>query len=149
VIGFELHATGSNGYRRESASWTEGSLVALKVALAIPKVNPPGIKKAQSKAISGIEASFKQLADAMFDNVCGIGLDFTLVMTGDIELRYRFESRKTSEQTKSELINLIASKTEKIGDQVMIHICRNIQEFVMLNFNSTSRDLMMNIDIDL
>jgi hypothetical protein len=42
MIGFKMKAEGSNGFRRSSGAWTEGSLIALKVALSIPEGNPSG-----------------------------------------------------------------------------------------------------------
>ena len=36
-----------------------------------------------------------------------------------------------------------------IGDQVMIHICRTIEEFITHNISNLNDELILTIDIDL
>ena len=65
AIGFDLEATGSNGYRRSSGAWTEGSLIALKLAMSAPKVNPPGMGGTRRGILDSIEASFSKIAKTL------------------------------------------------------------------------------------
>jgi hypothetical protein len=149
MIGFELSATGSNGFRHKSGAWTEGSLVALKIVLSAPKVNPPGFGGTRRGMIGSIEASFAKIADALLNRVCSMGADFILFVTGDMKFKYVFDSAKSSDQVRSEFLHAIASTREEIGDQVMIHICRAIELFIMHNFDRMGEKLILNMEIDL
>jgi hypothetical protein len=149
MIGFEMKAEGSNGFRQKRGAWTEGSLMALKViARAGSFANKDRMGGVQSGALSSIEASFKKIADNLFRSVCSAGLDLTLFVTGDLEFKYVFESGKSADQVMSELLNLMAAQESEMGDQVMIAFCRTIENFIMLNFDS-KQQLVLTIDIDL
>ncbi len=57
MIGFEIEATGSNGFKHTSGAWTEGSLIALKVLLRTtnftgPSKGPTGVNGVRSKALT-------------------------------------------------------------------------------------------------
>jgi len=149
MIGFELKARGTNGFRRDSAAWTEGSLIALKIILSVPKANPPGSGGARRGQIGSIEASFAKIANNLLNRVCGMGADFTLFVSGDMEFKYVFESSKSGEQIRNELLHTIASTQEEIGDQVMIHMCRTIEQFILHNIDWLDEELILNIEIDL
>jgi hypothetical protein len=149
AIGFDLKATGSNGFRHESGAWTEGSLVALKIVMSTPKVNVPGSGGTNRGIIGSIEASFSRIAKSLLSRVCSMGANFTLFMKGDINFKYVFESGKSSSQTESEFLHMLAGATDGgIGDQVMIHLCRTIEAFVIMNLTSNDK-LILTIDIDL
>lgn len=150
MIGFEMSATGSGGFRQKRAAWTEGSLMALKViGTAGSLVNKDQLHSTQRSAISAIEASFSKIAKSRFDAVCACGLSFTLFMKGDIAFKYYFDSSKKSDQIKSELYNQFAAATDGgIGDQVMIYFCAIVNDFVLTNFDSTGK-LSLTIDVDL
>jgi hypothetical protein len=149
-IGFDLEATGSNGYRRSSGAWTEGSLVALKIAMSAPKVNPPGMGGTRRGMLDSIEASFSKIAKNLLRNVCSMGVGFTLFMKGDIKFKYVFESGKSADEVESEFLHMLASASGGgIGDQVMIHICRTIEEFITLNISNLNDELTLTIDVDL
>ena len=149
MIGFEMSATGSNGFRRKSGAWTEGSMIALKILVSAPKVNPPGMGGGRRGTIGSIEASFGKIAETLLDQVCGFGLNFTLFLTGDIRLRHHFDYSKSTAQVKSEFLNALASVHGKIGDQVMIHLCRTIKDFLTLNITNRRDTLVLTVDIDL
>jgi hypothetical protein len=150
AIGFDLEATGSNGYRRSSGAWTEGSLIALKLAMSAPKVNPPGMGGMRRGMLDSIEASFSKIAKSLLARVCGTGVGFTLFMTGDLKFKYVFESAKSADQTESEFLHLLANASDGgVGDQVMIHICRTIEEFITYNVSNLNDALILTIDIDL
>jgi hypothetical protein len=148
VIGFEIKAEGSNGFRRSSGAWTEGSLIALKVVLSLPKVNPPGQGGLKRGILDSIEASFGKIAKALLRNICADGMNFTLFMTGDINFKYFFDYSKSADQIESEFLHLLANDQEELGDQVMIHICRTIQDFILHNFDNNG-PLILTIDVDL
>jgi hypothetical protein len=150
AIGFDLEATGSNGYRRSSGAWTEGSLVALKIAMSAPKVNPPGMGGTRRGMLDSIEASFSKIAKALLGRVCSMGVNFTLFMKGDLKFKYVFESSKSADQVESEFLHLLANASGGgVGDQVMIHICRTIEEFITYNISDLDDGLILSIDIDL
>ena len=150
AIGFDLEATGSNGYRRRSGAWTEGSLIALKLAMSAPKVNPPGMGGTRRGILDSIEASFGRIAKSLLRNVCSMSADFTLFMKGDLKFKYVFESGKSADQVESEFLHLLANASDGgIGDQVMIHICRTIEEFITHNISNLNDELLLTIDIDL
>lgn len=148
MIGFEMEATGSNGFKRSSSAWTEGSLIALKVAMSIPKVNAPGMGKTNRGVLDSIEASFGRIAKNLLHNVCSDGMNFTLFLTGDIKLKFFFDYSKSGDQLEGEFLKALAGSQEELGDQVMIHLCRTIQDFMLLNFDKNG-ELILKIDIDL
>ncbi len=148
MIGFKLKAEGSNGFRYSRSLWTEGSMIALKIALSLPKVNPSGRGGFNRGVIRSIEASFNKIAKSLFNNICSDGLNFTLFVTGDMKFKYVFDYSKKPDQIKSEFLHLLASTGEEIGDQVLIHLCRSIEFFFMHNIEKTGR-LILNVDIDL
>jgi len=149
MIGFEMKAEGSNGFRQTRGAWTEGSLMALKViARAGSFANKDKLGSVQSGALSSIEASFKKIADNLFRSICSMGVSLTLFVSGDLEFKYVFESGKNADQVMSELLNLMASQESEMGDQVMIAFCRTIENFIMLNIGSNDK-LVLKIDIDL
>jgi hypothetical protein len=150
AIGFDLEATGSNGYRRSSGAWSEGSLISLKIIMSVPKANPPGMGGTRRGILGSIEASFSKIAKNLLSRVCSMGVDFTLFMKGDIKFKYVFESGKSADQVESEFLNLLANASDGgVGDQVMIHICRTIEEFMTLNISNLNDDLVLTIDLDL
>lgn len=148
MIGFELKAEGSNGFRQKRSAWTEGSLLALKVALSIPKVNPSGQGKSRRAILDGIEASFSSIAKSALDSVCAEGPNFTLFMKRDVAFKYHFDYSKSSDRIKSEFLGMIASQVDGLGDQVMIYLCQTIQDFKTMNFDSNDT-LVLTIDLDL
>jgi hypothetical protein len=148
MVGFELKAEGSNGFRRSTGAWTEGSLIALKIAMSTPKVNPPGTGKPSRGILDSIEASFGKIAKYLLRSVCSDGMNFTLFLTGDIKLKFFFDYSKSGDQLKGEFLKALAGSQEELGDQVMIHLCRTIQDFIMHNFDRTG-DLVLKIDVDL
>jgi hypothetical protein len=75
-------------------------------------------------------------------------MNFTLFMTGDINLKYFFDYSKSADQIESEFLHLLANDQEELGDQVMIHICRTIQDFILHNFDNNG-PLILTIDVDL
>lgn len=150
MIGFEMKAWGSNGFRQTRAAWTEGSLMSLKALATIGSLaNRDKQGSIQRGALSSIEASFKKIADSRFAHICSLGLDFTLFITGDLKFKYHFDSSKNSSQIQSELYHLFLSQIDKIGDQVMIYFCAIVDDFALLNFDNTDEDLVLTVDIDL
>ena len=150
AIGFDLEANGSNGFRRKSGAWTEGSLIALKLAMSAPKVNPPGSGGTNRGILDSIEASFSKIAKALLGRVCSMGVPFTLFMKGDLKFKYVFESGKSADQVESEFLHMLANASGGgVGDQVMIHICRTIEDFITQNISNLNDELILTIDIDL
>jgi hypothetical protein len=150
MIGFEMEAWGSNGFKQKRSAWTEGSLMALKVSSTVGSMaEKSGLGLPRGGVISQIEASFKKLAYNKFKNTCSCGLSFSLFLTGDYNFKYYFDANKDSSQTRSELYNLFASQADKIGDQVIIYFCSIVDDFVLLNFDSSEPNLVLTIEIDL
>ncbi|WP_024299777.1 hypothetical protein [Methylomicrobium lacus] len=150
MIGFEMKATGSGGFRQNRGAWTEGSLIALKVfATAGSLANKDSLHSSQRGIISQIESNFSAIAKNRFKKVCSCSLNFTLFMKGDIKFKYYFDSSKKSEQIQSELYNIFASATDEIGDQVIIYFCAIVDDFILTNFNNYSEPLILTIEVDL
>ena len=148
MIGFEMTAQGSNRFHRSSGAWTEGSMIGLKFALSLPKVNPPGIGGGRRDILSAVESSFGKIKAALLNAVCSGGVNFRLFITRDIKVNYFFDYSKTSTQIQQEFLHLLAKSEKEIGDQVMIHLCRTIQDFTLHNFNKKG-SLLLKIDVDL
>jgi len=148
MIGFEMKASGSNGFKRSSGAWSEGSMIALKFVMSLPKVNPPGMGKTRRGMISAIESSFGKIKAILLRDVCSSGNNFTLFLTRDIKLKYFFDYSKKPERVQREFLHLLAKSEGEIGDQVMMHICRTIQDFQMHNITKNG-DLTLTIDVDL
>lgn len=150
MIGFEMKAWGSNSFKQNRASWTEGSLMSLQVLSTIGSLaNRDKQGGTQRGALSQIEASFERIASARFHKICSSGMNFALFVTGDIKFKYYFNSTKNASQIRSELYHLFLSQTNKIGDQVMILFCAIIDDFVLMNFDNKNKDLVLTIKIDL
>ncbi len=174
MIGFKLTAHGSGNFKQTREAWTEGSLMLLTAvsqadkilaAIELRAAVKAGIDTAQRVAgvvadqvasppstgdIDAVELAFAKLARQRFKSICSQGLDFTLRLTGDIKLRYTFDSSKDSSDTERELLALIGQKAGgKVGDQVMIYMCAIINDFVLMNFDNTDDDLNLTIDVDL
>jgi len=149
MIGFEMKANGSGGFRQSRGAWTEGSMMALKViATGGALANKDPYHATQRGAISQIEASFNKIARTRFAKTCSCGLNFTLFIKGDLNFKYYFDSSKSGAQIQSELYNNFASQMDEVGDQVIIFFCAIIDDFVLTNFNSNGT-LVLTIDIDL
>jgi len=148
MIGFELEATGSNGFRHSSSAWSEGSLIALKVVLSLPKANPSGMGGARRGMLDSIESSFSSIAKSMMDKICADGVNFTLFVKGDMNFKYYFDYSKSSDEIKTEFLRHLGKAEGGVGDQVLIHFCRTINDFFTANFSSNG-PLILNIDIDL
>ncbi len=152
MIGFKLKATGSNAYRYSAGGWTEGSLIGIQILLKltspVAQAKSPMLSTGQNKALKGIEASFKRMAQSMFDRVCGQGFAFTLFVSGDFDFKYYFDPDKSPEQIRSELMHVLASQTDDIGDQVMIRFCEAINGFILHNFDSND-EMILKIQLDL
>lgn len=149
MIGFEMTAEGSNGFRQKRGAWTEGSMMSIKALLTIGSiVNKDQQHGLQRGVVSQIEAQFKKIADSMFSSICSMGIAFTLFVKGDIRFKYYFDPTKGSDEIQRELLFLFKSTEKEIGSQVMIYFCRIIQDFVRDNFDSND-DLILTINIDL
>ncbi len=148
MIGFEMSAFGSNGFKRKSSAWTEGSMTSLKFAASLPKVNPSFSGGGNRSMISQVEASFGRIRATLLSEVCAGGLSFGLVLTRNIKLKYYFDESKSGEQTQSEFLGVLAGAKGSIGDQVMIHLCRTLQDF-KLHSLMKSGPHFVTIDVDL
>ena len=148
MIGFEMKASGSNEFKRSSGAWIEDSLIALKSAMLLPKASSPGLGKTRRGIISAIESSFGKIKAILLDDVCSSGRNLTLFLTRNIKLKYFFDYSKKPDQMRREFLHLLAKSEREIGDQVMMHICRTIQDFQMHNVTKNG-DLVLTIDVDL
>jgi len=147
MIGFELNATGSHGFKFSSSAWTEGDIWIANALKAVPK-NP--LKKAQGALVEGIEAQFKKLGQNMFwTYVAGFGMDLHLTVKGDFNFMYKFQSSKSSDQIARELLQLIENQDEDMGDQVTIHFANCFKNFQLHVVTRDTNDLKLTIDIDL
>tara|TARA_R110002049_G_scaffold23781_4_gene84544 strand:+ start:42939 stop:43385 length:447 start_codon:yes stop_codon:yes gene_type:complete len=148
MIGFELKAFGSNGFKASSGAWTEGDMTSLKFAASLPKLNPGSSGKGSRSMISQVEASFGKIRAALVRQICTPGFSFGVVMTRNIKMKYYFDVSKTAEQTQSEFMGALAGAKGAIGDQVMIHLCRMIMDFIMHDLTNPGPHFIT-IDVDL
>lgn len=147
MIGFELSATGSHGFKFNSSAWTEGDIWIANALKVVPK-NP--LKKAQGALVDGIEAQFKKLGQNMFwTYVAGFGMDLHLTVKGDFSFMYQFQSSKSSDQIARELLQLIENQDEDMGDQVTIHFANCFKHFQLHVITGDTSNLKLVIDIDL
>ena len=148
MIGFEMSAIGSNGFKRKSSAWSEGSMTSLKFAASLPKVNPSFSGGGSRSMIGQIESSFGEMRAALLSQVCASSVSYSLLLTRNIKLKYYFDSAKSGDQTQSEFMNALAGAKRSIGDQVMIHLCRTMQDFIMHNLTNSGPHFLT-IDVDL
>ncbi len=147
MIGFDLKATGSHGFKFSSSAWTEGDIWIANALKVVPK-SP--LKKAQGVLVDGIEAQFKKLGQNMFwTYVAGFGLDLHLTVKGDFNFMYQFQASKPSEQIARELLKIIDAQDEDMGDQVTIHFANCFKNFQLHVITGDTNDLKLVIDIDL
>ncbi len=147
MIGFELSARGSNGFKFNSSAWTEGDIWIANALKAVPK-SP--LKQAQGTIVDGIESQFKKLGQNMFWNyVVNFGLDLHLTVKGDFNFMYQFKASKSSDQIARELLQLISEQDEEMGDQVTIHFANCFKNFQLHVVMGNTNDLKLVIDIDL
>jgi hypothetical protein len=147
MIGFELSATGSHGFKFSSSAWTEGDIWIANALKAVPK-SP--LKKAQGVLVEGIEAQFKKLGQNMFwSYVVNFGMDLHLTVKGDFSFMYQFQASKPSDQIARELLKIIDAQDEDMGDQVTIHFANCFKNFQLHVITRDTSDLKLVIDIDL
>jgi hypothetical protein len=147
MIGFDLSATGSHGFKFSSSAWTEGDIWIANALKAVPK-NP--LKKAQGALVEGIEAQFKKLGQNMFwSYVVNFGMDLHLTVKGDFSFMYQFQASKSSDQIARELLKIIDAQSEDMGDQVTIHFANCFKNFQLHVVTRDTSDLKLVIDIDL
>lgn len=147
MIGFELNATGSYGFKFNSSAWTEGDLWIGHALKAVPK-SP--LKKGQGVILNAIEGQFKKLGQTMFwSYVVNFGMDLHLTVKGDMNFMYQFKSSKPSDQIARELLQLIEDQDEDMGDQVTLHIANCFRNFQLHVVTRNTNDLKLVIDIDL
>ena len=155
MIGFEMSATGSKGFRQKRAAWTEGSLVALKAIVVITdklllRKFGDKMSSTQKGAINSIEASFKKLAHSVFNRMCSVGSGITLFVSGDINFTYFFDPDRDTEDTAVELLRLLARENGGVGDQVVIYFSRIVEDFVIHTIGEEDNEpLILRIEIDL
>lgn len=147
MIGFDLNATGSHGFKFSSSAWTEGDIWIANALKVVPK-SP--LKKAQGVLVDGIEAQFKKLGQNMFwSYVVNFGLDLHLTVKGDFSFMYQFQSSKPSDQIAREILKIIDDQSEDMGDQVTIHFANCFKNFQLHVVTRDTNDLKLVIDIDL
>ncbi len=150
MIGFKLDAKGTYGFKQKRSAWTEGSLVALQVFALADNLGNKTSQTARGSALSRIEMQFKKMAKQKFESICSQGLDFTLFLTGDIDLKYFFDASKDFEQIQSEFLNALSAQTDELGDQVMIYLGATINDFVVNSvLKEGNESLILTIDVDL
>ncbi len=147
MIGFELNATGSNGFKFSSSAWTEGSIWIKHAFKAVPK-SP--LKGAQGSMVDAIEDQFKKLGQIMFWNyVVNFGMDLHLTVKGDFNFMYQFKASKPAEQISRELMKIIAEQDEDMGDQVTLHLANCFKNFQLHVITGDTSNLKLIVDIDL
>ena len=147
MIGFELSATGSDGFKFNSSALTEGDLRIGNALKVVPK-NP--LKKAQGALIKGIEGQFNKLGQTMFwTYVVNFGMNLHLTVKGDMNFMYQFKSSKPADQIARELLQLIEDQDEDMGDQVTIHFANCFKHFQLhvVTGNTSNLNLVINIDL--
>ena len=147
MIGFNLNATGSYGFKFSSGAWTEGHLWMGDALKLVPK-NP--LKSLQGATLKAIEGQFKKLGQTMFWNyVINFGMNLHLTVKGDFNFMYQFQASKPAEQIAQELLQIIANQQEKMGDQVTLHFANCFRNFQIHVLMTDTNDLKLVIDIDL
>ncbi|MEM6305990.1 MAG: hypothetical protein AAF744_14830 [Pseudomonadota bacterium] len=150
MIGFEMSAVGTGGYRTSRSGWTEGSMVGLSAFMMVPKVNPTfssgGGKWGTMRAI---ERGFGQLGRAKMEAICAQPMNVTLILKGDMDAKFYFDSKKGAEQLASEFMNALQKDQDKVGDHVLIAICDIVQKYETTAIMNRGSKLILTIDVDL
>lgn len=147
MIGFELNATGSHGFKYSSSAWTEGSIWIKHALKAVPK-SP--LKSGQGSIVNAIEGQFKKLGQVMFwSYVVNFGMDLHLTVKGDFNFMYQFQASKPADQIARELLKIIDAQKEDMGDQVTIHLANCFKNFQLHVITQNTNNLSLIVDIDL
>ncbi len=138
MIGFEMTGKSNHGFYWHSGAWTEGSLLFAKLSLsarklplpmwASPAVNAP-VGTAGGQQVSAIHDYFAKFKAILVYDAAYLGFRADLVVWGGAKtyLTYTFDPSMSSDQAAMEFLWKVGKA--ELGDQVVIHLCRCIQEF--------------------
>jgi hypothetical protein len=156
MIGFEMTGRGQHGFYYHTSPWTEGSLLFLKLAAQARKLPLPmwasipvnkGVGGAASKEVGAVSAFFSELKQTLLYDVANLGLDAFLVVWGDVFFKHSFTPVKTGDQAAFEFLTKVADA--KLGEQVVIHLCRCLQEFRLAVIDKDQSNLWIYVKIEL
>ena len=158
MVGFEMTARSNHGFYWHSGAWTEGSLLFLQLAIqarklpipswAAPAVNA-SVGRAGAKEVGAVKDLFSQFKGIMLYDAANLGLNFDLVVWGGPRtyLRHSFQAGAPADQAALGLL----WKVEKaeFGDQVVIHLCRCLQDFRLEAIGKNQNDLGLYVKLEL
>src|SRR5262245_61863011 len=120
--GFSIYAHDSGNFVWFNRSWTEGDIWLAKAALHVQH-NP------SADAIDLIEDQFKNIKNALLKGIAHLGMDLTLLVTGDFNFIYQFQAGKMGRPVALELLHLISQQEEEMGDVVMMYFCKCLIDY--------------------
>ena len=150
MIGFRIYAYGSGGFVFQRSAWTEGSLLALDLALLVghaphhPFWKLKGLGELGGKAgfiisdhyaTKGLGRSFRKIKEAGFTDICSYDWDFTLWVSGDFHFKYHFMPKKSSDRRLLELLITIQKQKNHMRDQVAIYFTQAIRQYHLFAFD--------------
>src|SRR5215831_15558584 len=136
MIGFEMTARGKHGFYWHNSPWTEGSLLFVNLAVRARMLPLPwwasipvntAVGGANGSEVAAIEGFFSQLKTTLLYDAANLGLDVYLVVWGDVYFTHQFHPVKSGNQAAFEFLGKVADA--KLGEQVVINLCRCLQDF--------------------
>lgn len=147
MIGFDINARGSYGFKWSRGAWTEGKMWLGEALKIIPR-SPEN--KGSKHILKGIEKQFEKLGKIYFWNyVVNCGLDLHLTVKGDMNFMYQFQSNKPSDQIAREFLEILKRQKEEMGSTVMLYLGSCFRDFQLHVFNKNLNGLSLVVDIDL
>ena len=128
MIGFTVTVESNIGYSSsEYTSWTEGDLFLAEKAMS--KFAVKGTALFMPDLLGAIESKFGVIKKVLLEKVAGIGNPFAVGIYGSVFLFINFNPNDGPEITVWRLLDRIDRSNVKLGDQVMIQICKHIALF--------------------
>jgi hypothetical protein len=158
MFGFEMTGRSTHGFYWHSSAWTEGSLLFAKLALSArklplpmwagPVVNAP-VGGAAGKEVGAIKELFGQFKALMLYDVANLGIDAYLVVWGGEKtyLTHVFRASDSNDHAAMELLWKV--DRAELGEQVVIHLCRCLQDFRLDEITKNRSDPQLYVKLEL
>jgi hypothetical protein len=126
-------------------------LAARARKLPLPWWAAAGVNKAvggaNAKEVAAVEDFFKEIKNTLLYDVANLGLDLYLVVWGDVYFTHQFQPLRSGYQGAVELLTKVANA--ELGEQVVINLCRCLQDYRLEVIMKDLRDLWLYVKIDL
>lgn len=158
MIGFEMTGYSNFGFAWHSSAWTEGSLLFAEVALSARKLPLPAwssyfvnwaVSKPAKKEVGAIKNLFSQFKAILLYDAANLGIEAYLVVWGGPKtfLTHLFHAGDAADQAAIEFLWKI--ERAELGEQVVIHLCRCLQDFRLDVVSKNPSDPQLYVKLEL